>query len=45
MPSTQPNLNEAWDSLPLGPVVEFVGRGAAYLLARTCKSSCVLRVG
>ena len=30
MASTQPNLNEALDSLPLGPVVEFVDRGAAY---------------
>ena len=39
MASAQPNLNEAWDILPLGPVVEFVDRGAAYLLARTCKSS------
>jgi ankyrin repeat protein len=30
-----------WTMLPLGPVVEFVDHGAAFLLAQTCSSSLV----
>jgi hypothetical protein len=41
MESAQPHPNVAWNNLPLERVVQFMDRGAAYLLASSCSTSLV----